>query len=295
MRQKGSPLPSFEDRLPLGNTGLRVSPFCLGSVADPDAVLAAYDAGINFFFVTADLHWPYYEELRQGLLRLLARGGDIRDRIVVAGATYTMPAYFIEAALHEALRALPGLDHFDVHIVGGSYSADFLPRLHGSRWLRDELKMIRGCGSTFHDRRVAMDAYNGELLDIGFIRYSPFHPGARTELFPKLRDDSRVLLYNFKSVLSLFDDAVWQRVGLGDRYWRPRPTDFYRFALSSPCVDGILGSLRTIAEVNALQAALTEGPLDDEEQEYLIDLSALANGDATLDAAPASSASSSQS
>src|SRR4051812_39900076 len=68
-------LPAPGDRLPLGDCGLKVSPFCLGMVGEPATVPAAFDAGVNFFFVTADMHWPLYEMTRRGLADLLARGG----------------------------------------------------------------------------------------------------------------------------------------------------------------------------------------------------------------------------
>src|SRR5262245_54155501 len=54
-------LPQFRDRLVLGEQGLRVSPYCLGMIRDPETVGAAFEAGINFFFVSADMHWPLYQ------------------------------------------------------------------------------------------------------------------------------------------------------------------------------------------------------------------------------------------
>jgi hypothetical protein len=56
-------LPRFTDRQALGNQRLRVSPFCLGWVRSAETVAAAFEAGINFLFVTTDLHhdavpWP---------------------------------------------------------------------------------------------------------------------------------------------------------------------------------------------------------------------------------------------
>ena len=59
-------LPKLTERLTLGEGGLRVSPFCLGMVRSEDTTSAAFDAGINFFFLSADLHWPYYD-LARGL------------------------------------------------------------------------------------------------------------------------------------------------------------------------------------------------------------------------------------
>ena len=58
-------LPRFTDRLSIGK--LKVSPFCLGMVDDWQAIPAAYEMGINFFFVTTDMHWPLYEASRKGL------------------------------------------------------------------------------------------------------------------------------------------------------------------------------------------------------------------------------------
>jgi len=49
-------LPRPADRLPLGTSGLEVSPICIGMVEDPRTIPAAFEAGINFFFVTADMH-----------------------------------------------------------------------------------------------------------------------------------------------------------------------------------------------------------------------------------------------
>jgi len=49
------------DRLTPGNTGLQVSAVCIGVTATPDAIVAAFEAGANFFALTSDLHWPIHE------------------------------------------------------------------------------------------------------------------------------------------------------------------------------------------------------------------------------------------
>src|SRR5687768_13171254 len=109
-------LPRLTDRLPLGETGLQVSPICLGLVGAPEVVPAAFDAGINFFFVTGDLHWPLYEQTRRGLELLLARGGGIRDDVVVAVCSYCTQPEFPVGALRETLDAVPGLERVDVAV-----------------------------------------------------------------------------------------------------------------------------------------------------------------------------------
>src|SRR5260221_8264578 len=102
-------LPKPSDRLALGR-GLEVSPICQGFTERPETVLAAFDAGINFFFLTADMHWPIYEGLRRGLAMLFARGGDIRDRVVVAAVSYATQPEFCTMPFREVVNAVPGLD-----------------------------------------------------------------------------------------------------------------------------------------------------------------------------------------
>jgi len=86
-------LPKLTDRLPLRD-GLEVSPVCVGIVGDPDVVPAAFEAGINFFFVTADMHWPLYEGVREGLRRLLKSNPAARDSLVVGVVAYvTQPEF----------------------------------------------------------------------------------------------------------------------------------------------------------------------------------------------------------
>ena len=36
----------------------------------PETVIAAFEEGVNFFFITADLHWPLYDGVRKGLAKL---------------------------------------------------------------------------------------------------------------------------------------------------------------------------------------------------------------------------------
>jgi hypothetical protein len=172
-------LPQFRNRLVLGDQALRVSPFCLGIVRSPETVSAAFDAGINFFFVTADMHWPLYEATRRGLQALLARGPSIRDQIVVAGVCYPTQPEFCSAPFQELLSAIPGLDRLDVLIAGGAYAGEFADRLpvyldHRQRGFVG----ARAIGATFHDRTAALTAIKQECLDIALIRYNPDHAGA---------------------------------------------------------------------------------------------------------------------
>jgi hypothetical protein len=266
--------PRMTDRYRLGGAG-GVSPICLGAVKDPGVVVEAFDAGVNFFFVTADLHWPLYEATRRGLEMLLARGGGVRDRVVVGAASYAAQAYFSRGAFGELVAAVRGLDRIDVTIVGGAYAADFMPRLLG-------FPRGRGVGTTFHDRAACALAIDGGLVDIGFVRYNPGHRGAEREVFDTLGAATPALLYNFKSTDHFLREDQYAALGISPDHWRPHRTDYYRFALSRPQVDGILCALDTPSQVADLADALARGPLDDDERGYLCDLADLARGVATL-------------
>jgi hypothetical protein len=276
-RPKRRRLPRMTDRLPLGRQPmLQVSPFCQGMVSTPDAVLTAFDAGINFFFLTADMHWPLYESTREGLRRLLARGPVMREQIVVGVVSYATQPEFCWVPYEEVLEAVPGLEHIDVTIAGGAYGHEYPAR---REVYRQHLAVghvgVRAIGATFHDRHAAADAIAAGELDVAFIRYNPSHPGARTDVFPRVTRQTTTLVYNFKSLESFVDPARCAALGLDDAYWYPEPTDYYRFAVSRPEIDGVLCSPGTPAEVQSLRMALELGPLDEEEQTYLIDLASL--------------------
>lgn len=268
-----SRLPRPDDRVALGRSGLEVSPICLGIAGSPEVVETAFDAGVNFFFVSCDMHWPIYAELRDGIAALLARPGVSRDQIVVAGASYLTQPEFCRAPFVELVDAVPGLERLDVLVAGGAYGGELERRSEVYRQSRAEgLAGARGLGTSFHDRGAALAAIQEDALDVAFVRYSPLHPGARDDLFPALDDGSRraCRVYNFNSTRgqqltgSVPDNA-------GDM-WIPRVPDYYRFALSRPQVDGLLCAFTRPGEIAELVAALDEGPLSAEEEDYMIAL-----------------------
>ena len=278
-----SNFPLLTDRLRLGSAGLDVSPICIGMVGQPETVPAAFDAGINFFFVTADMHWPYYGQLRRGLSMLFERGGGIRDQVVVACVSYVAQAEFCSMPFQEVVQNVPGLDRLDVLVAGGSYDNELerrLPIYLGHRQRR--FVGASGIGASFHDRSAGVRGARDGVLDVCFVRYNAAHPGAREDLFPHVAD-RRALLYNFKTMSGYVAAPRLSALGLGDDDWHPVATDHYRFALSAPELDGILCSPQTPAEVEALARALEQGPLDEEEQRYLMDLAALDRGEVELD------------
>jgi hypothetical protein len=264
------------DRRPLGMSGRLVSRVCLGTAGTEATVCAAFDAGINFFFVTTDMHWPEYEATRRGLTALLQRRRSMRDDIVVAAVCYLTQPEFCWRPFAELVAAIPRLGRIDVSVAGGAYGREWRLRLaEYQEHRRTGFLGIGAIGASFHDRRAALRGINAGLIDLAFSRYNPLHVNARTELFERLRRRRAALLYNFNSTHGFVGRRAMAALGLGEQYWRPRVTDCYRFALARPEIDGLLVAMRSPAEVAALARALERGPLDDEEQQYMTDLAAL--------------------
>jgi hypothetical protein len=266
---------AITDRLPLARSGLEVSPICLGLVSSPEVVSAAFEAGVNFFFVTADMHWPLYEPLRRGLRALLQNNPGARDRIVVAAVSYVTQPEFCYMPFLEVLEAAPELGRIDLGIIGGSYPADFFVRL--ARYERTRPAGMRGFGATFHHRESAITAIEHDLLDIAFIRYNAGHA------FPYLKSRRTTRLFNFKSTTGYVPPERLGALGVGRDHWHPEPTDHYRFALRRPEIDGVLCGLERVEQVAALAEALAREPLSEHEADYLKTLALLDAGAVEID------------
>ncbi len=279
MRPLRDKLPRFTDRLPLGTSGLEVSPYCLGCVGSPDVVSAAFDLGINFVFITADMHWPVYENIRRGLSELLVRRPAVRSQIVVGAVSYVTQPEFCLGLFQEVIEAVDGLDSLDLLIAGGAYAAELSSREPVYRQHREHsFAGAKAIGASFHDRAGAAQAVRAEWLDIAFVRYNASHPGAREDLFPELEPQRSTLVYNFKSLFGAVDSALAEKLGLTDEHWIPDPVDHYRFVLSRPELDGVLFAPATVAEVEGVAAAIEEGPLSEEEEEHMLLLGELSRG-----------------
>ena len=262
-------LPRATDRIAIAD--LNASPFCIGMVDNPDTIGAAFDAGINFFFVTADLHWPLYEASRVGLARLLARVP--REQIVVAAAAYVTQPEFCSGPFREVVEAIPGLRVLDVLVAGGAYGNELAARMpvyldHR----RQGFAGARAIGASFHDRRAAVAAINAGELDVAFIRYNSAHPGAQRDVFPLLDAIRRTRVLGFTST-----GGHGPVTGVDPDVWIPDITDHYRFALSRVGLDGLLCSPTEPHHIAELDAAMERGPLSTEEEEHMIELAARMN------------------
>lgn len=270
-------MPKATDRLPLGQSGLQVSPICLGIVEDPAVVPAAFDAGVNFFFVSGDLHWPLYEGLRKGLELLFSRGPSVRDQVVVGAVSYLDQPIFQALQFHEIIQCVQGLQRVDVLLAGAVWSLEnFQSRVAPMQQAR-QLSYLgsQGIGASFHDRNTALLSIQYGPLDVQFIRYNTAHPGAQKDMFPYFPQQKRSLTYNFKSMMSRVTPERFRELGLAERFWEPHPTDYYRFALNPAVMDGVLCSLYSVEQLNELLLALEKPPLTPEEEAYMLWLSSV--------------------
>ena len=263
-------LPRLTDRIPLAATGLHVSPLCLGITGHEDTVIAAYMLGVNFFFLTADLHWPLYEHTRRGLAKLFAWAPHIRETVVVAVTSYLGEPLFRALQLHEVIASVPGLRWVDVMVAGAvsDVPAEWDPRIRSLVQARAEGHVgARAIGASFHSRSHALRVINAGPLEIAFLRYNARHPGARTDVFPLLRPDRSTAIFGFKS--TMFHDRSIRPPSVG---WEPSVTDHYRFALSTGFIQGVLASPLTPAEVEGIARALELGALTPDEERHMISL-----------------------
>ena len=246
---------------------------------DANVVPAAFEAGINFFFLSADMHWPMYEPIRKGLDDLLRGHPSRRDEIVVAATCYVTQPEFCFAPFDEVLMSVPSLGRLDVTIAGGSYAPEILQRIEIFKLHRlISHAGARAIGASFHDRQAARTLLDQGLLDVQFIRYNPVHPGAQADVFAhaRPRGERTTLLFNFKSTESFVDNEEHlKEMGVEPDNWRPHITDYYRFALTAPALDGLLVGMPDAGGIQQLADALAKGPLDEEDHQYLLDLGVL--------------------
>jgi hypothetical protein len=183
----------------------------------------------------------------------------------------------------EVLEELPELERrIDVTIAGGCYGHEFPTRVAVYKKHREERHVgARAIGASFHDRIAARAALEAGDLDIAYIRYNPLHPGAAQDLFPHVTD-AHPVLFNFKSTHGYLEERHYAALAIDAGFWRPHITDYYRFVLGEPALDGVLLAPPNPGAIRELADALAKGPLDDEDRQYMLDLGELARGEATV-------------
>jgi aryl-alcohol dehydrogenase-like predicted oxidoreductase len=209
-------------------------------------------------------------------LTLALRDALGRDRERYAVSTGPILGYFPGAVRKAAERALRELrtDYLDVLQLYwlGKMSAFTGAVQEELVRLREEGK-ARALGVSIHDRPRAGKLAEDSILDLLMIRYNAAHPGAETDVFPRLaRRHPAVVAYTATS---------WRKLLKPPRGWKgavPTAGDCYRFCLTSPHVDVALMGPRTSAELRENLAAVEKGPLSEAELAFMREFGSAVRG-----------------
>lgn len=220
---------------------------------DEAGVREAIDLGANYLF------W----NTRKTFLNQIVRDVVKRDRERLVLATGPLLGYFagsVRRATERALR-ISGSDYLDILQVfwAGRMSAITPSLVEQMVKLRDEGK-VRAIGLSIHDRKRAARLAAEGPLDFFMIRYNAAHPGAETDIFPKLPAK--------KPIIAAYTATCWTKLLYPPKGWTgPAASagDCFRFCLSNPKVDVVISAPKSAAEMRDNMQALQRGPLSAEE------------------------------
>ncbi len=246
------------ERVPLGATGLRVTPLGLGASYGLETrdVERALDRGINY------IYWGAYR--RPSFARAVRNLRPSRrdDRVLVV-QTYSRLSRLMRGSLERALRAL-GTDHVEVLLLGWWNQAPPPGIVEAALRLKQEGK-ARSVQISCHHRPSFASFIADPVYDSIMVRYNAAHVGAEREVFPCLeRRRAGVVAYTATRWGTLLDPKY-----LPAQAPRPRGSDCYRFVLSHPSVDVCLAGPKDRAELDEAMAALDRGPMSEEELAWM--------------------------
>jgi len=238
-----------------------------GLTAD-DARWAA-DQGANYWA------WSPRMKITPALRDLLKAD---RDRHVVGMFGMGGWGSQIRHSVNKALKALDTvyIDCFKLGWLGRTsrYSEGIVETL---LTLKEEGK-IRAIGTSIHDRVRAGKLVRDSVIDLFMLRYNAKHPGAEQDVFPHLSERRpAVIAYTATSWRQLLRPIkngampAWP----GDKM-DPNPPPLtpglcYRFCLTNPHVHLVLTGPKNRNQLKENLAALNDGPLSDEELQWIRD------------------------
>lgn len=246
------------NRIPLGRTGLQVTPLGLASgygIAEHD-VDRAIERGVNYLYWSS----PRRDGFRRAVARAVKRK---RDDLVLVVQSYARAGFWMRWSLERALRQL-GTDHADLLLLGW-WNALPPPRiLDAARQLIDRGKARHVMISCHH--RPSFEAMAREAgVNALMVRYNAAHPGAETEVFPRLPEPRPGIVAYTATRWGQLPDPRRTPAGVPT----PRGSDCYRFCLSHGAVDVVLCGPRDAAELDEAMAALDRGPMSADELAWM--------------------------
>lgn len=253
---------SFPSRSDFGSSGLQVSPLGLGSsygLSGRD-VERAFDNGVNLMF------WGLRRrsDFARGI-RAIAKKD--RDGMVLCAQTYSRAAALVAPSVESALRTLK-TSHLDVLCVAWWDEEPPERILDAARVLREAGKIRTIMLSGHHRPNLPLFARVAGVDSI-MVRYNAAHPGAEKDVFPHLPTEAGAQPGVLAFTATRWGTLLEPRLMPQDER-RPRASDCYRFALSSPHVHATLCGVKDASELDEALCALERGPLTTDERSWML-------------------------
>ena len=246
----------------LGRTGIPVTRLGLSASYRPGthAVHRAAELGVDFFF-----SFGFDTQMSTALRELF---GHERERYLLATGAYN---YIwghgdIRKTLERRLRKFR-TEYIDVFLFLGVMKERELPArvLEEMVRIRDEGK-VRAIGISTHNRKLAGRLADAGLLDVLMIRYNAAHRGAEEDIFPHLsKHNPGIVAYT----ATRWTYLLRRPKGYPADAPLPSAPMAYRFCLSNPHVHLCLTAPRSVQELEENIAALSQGPLSDQEMRFM--------------------------
>ncbi len=251
----------FQEKRPLGSTGLQAGPLGLAASYGAPAMAfeKAFERGCNYF---------YWGSMRKSGMRDAIRhicGKGKRDDLILVIQSYSRSAYLMESFAHSALRRL-GQDHADVLLLGWYNKAPSGRILERAAAMKEK-GMVRFLALSGHNRRLFPELARLGIFDIFHVRYNAAHRGAEQEIFPHIAAESRAGIVSYTA--TRWGQLLKQkRMPSGEE--PPPASHCYRFVLTNPSVDVCMCGPKDSQEMEEALRTLDLGPLNDQEMERMI-------------------------
>ena len=254
----------FTQKVPFGQTGLRVSRLGIGSSfgAPASVIEEAVEQGVNY------LYWGSIRRPAFGrAMRNLAKRH--REKVILSVQSYSRIPGLIGPSVEIALRRA-GLDYFDILLLGMRNERPGRAYIDVFERLREQGK-VRFLALSTHNRPLLPSLFDEfregtSAFDVFMLRYNAVHRGAERDAFPFVPADPRpgMIAYTATRWGHLLDPA---KMPAGET--PPSASDCYRFVLNQPAVDLVLCGPSDRSQMQEALSALERGPLAPEDVERM--------------------------
>lgn len=243
------------ERVPLGRTGLSVSPIGLASSYGTNEAMVeeAVGRGVNY------LYWGALrtKKMARGIRSVARRKRD--DLVIIAHTTARSPSG-LSKVVENSLRQL-GVDTFEVFLLGW-HNRRPDPRLmdHALK-LRDQGR-FRFIAISGHNRRLFPELEKDRQIDIFHIRYNAAHRGAEKEILDHLPEQDGPGVVSFTNTRW---GSLLKPANMPPGVSAPSAADCYRFVLAHPKVHVAVCGPNSMEQLKEDLEALDLGPMSEED------------------------------